>query len=396
MNVLTISTLSHKGGAAYIGRVLHNGLKEKGINTKFLVGYGAKGLKDKSANEDFIYSKYLLSQYLPALNLVVHNLIGKDIFSPSKHQLKELFNWSDVIICHTLHSYFINFELLFKLFKELNGEKRIILVAHDSWHYTGRCAFVFDCENWKNSCVKCPNRDFYPKSFFSISNNEYRKKIALLSSIKNLSFVSPANWICNDLRFTYPNSNTFLIRNSVEVSYYHDFNRIYKEKSFVEVCVSCVDINQPGKIDLKFVKELLDLGIKVHFIGKNNPLANHDNAINHGYIVDKKKYIAILSKVDCYLFTSSIDIYPTVLVDAICAGMYIIYTESKGAQEVMEGENNWLSKKVNNAHQVAELIRFNKGFNSDISNFKLREEKRKEALEFYNKNRMVNEYLKLF
>lgn len=396
MNVLTISTLFHKGGAAYIAKVLHNGLKSTNIDTKYLVGYGKNGKADQSLSKDFVYSEYSLPRITPAINLVLHNLIGKDFLSPRKKHIEEMIEWSDVIVCHTLHSYFINYEFLFKIFKKFEKTKKIILVAHDSWHYTGRCAFVFDCDKWKSGCTNCENLNYYPPSkYMSITKSEFIKKQNLLSDIENLNFVSPARWICDDIEKVYPNNKVSLIRNSIETDFYKKIERRYNMKN-IEICVSSVDVTQPGKINLKIVEELLDLGVKVHFIGKNNPFKDHQNSIDHGFITDKNKYVEVLKNVDCYLFTSDIDIYPTVLVEAICSGMYVFYTASKGSLEVMEGEHKWLGRKIQTAADIYSIINKDDDFNNVIVNESAREEKRSIALDFYKKERMVDEYLKLF
>jgi putative colanic acid biosynthesis glycosyltransferase len=394
MNVLTISTLQNKGGAAYIAKTLHKGFEEHNINTKYLVGYGKRGFKEKNVDEKVFYADYTLP-IIPHLNLLTHSVFGKDIFSPQKEQIENLINWSDVIICHTLHSYFINFEFLFDLFQKYGGEKKVIFVGHDSWHYTGRCAFIYDCELWKTGCQKCPNTQFYPPTKFSISKSERAKKISKISNIPNLTFVSPAKWICNDLKEVYPHVEVEVIRNAIDINPFKKITRNYSKANEIEVCVSSVDLSQEGKVDLKLVENLLNLGVTIHFIGKNNPFSNHPNAVNHGYISNREDYIEILKNVDCYLFSSTIDIYPTVLVDALCAGNFIFYTKSKGSLEIMEAENSWLAEPVVSAEEIVNILK-SKKFKLIIMDKVLRETKRKEALTFYNKNRMVKEYIRLF
>ncbi|WP_367757272.1 hypothetical protein [Flavobacterium sp. WC2430] len=394
MNILTISTLYNKGGAAYIAKTLHSGLKEEGFNSKYLVGYGKRGLKENLIDKDFIFSRYIFP-IIPHINLFFHKIIGKDLFSPLKKQLTKQIQSADVVICHTLHSYFINFDFLFKIFREEGKNKKIIMVAHDSWHYTGRCAFIYDCDIWKKGCEKCPNLNYYPSSLFSIAANERKNKINALSCIPNLIFVSPAQWICNDLKVVYPNHTIKVIRNAIETSPFENITRNYQIRNTIQICVSAVDLSQPGKIDLVLIESLLSSGVQIHFIGKNNPFKEHGNAIDHGYVSDREKYIDILTKVDCYLFSSSIDIYPTVLVDALCVGNFVFYTKSKGALEIMEAENSWLGKRIQNSLEIVDALSSG-NFIDIIKNEDLREVKRNSALSFYNKTRMVEEYTKLF
>jgi len=391
INILTISTLYDKGGAAYIAHNLHKGFKEAGYNTKFLVGYGKNGFAGKTNDPDIIFSKYRFNFY-PHLNFILHKIIGKDYFSPMSNQIIDVIKWADVVICHTLHSHFINFEMFFGLLRDYGSNKKIIMVAHDSWHYTGRCAIISSCQNWKNSCLKCPFPENYPSSFFSITNSEWHKKIKNISSINNLILVSPSESLRKDLKTVYATKQVCLIRNGIDIKPYIGLKiAITKD---IEFCISSVNLQQEGKVNLILAEKLLDHGFKIHFIGENNPFSSHPNAIDHGYISSKKKYLTILGNVNCYLFSSSIDIYPTVLVDAICAGNYIFYTKSKGADEIMNAENNWEGSCINSLDEILSVLESHR-FQQFITNKSLREEKRNSAISFFNKTRMIEQYAKL-
>ena len=184
MRILTLSTLYNKGGAAYIAKTLNDGFIKSNHQAKYLIGYGSNGVAQKQNNPNLIYAKYDGLIY-PHLNFLSHQLIGKDLFSPQKSQLIELLDWSEVLICHTLHSHFLNFDVFFNLLIENYSGKKVIFVAHDSWHYTGRCAFIYECEGWKSSCQNCKHTNFYPSSVFSITEREWSKKIKLIAKIDN-------------------------------------------------------------------------------------------------------------------------------------------------------------------------------------------------------------------
>ncbi|MFV0375785.1 MAG: hypothetical protein ACK5JD_00625 [Mangrovibacterium sp.] len=393
MKILTISTLYEKGGAAFIAKTLHHEFMQQGHETKYLVGYGSKGLPDKTQDKGVEKADYrfMLS---PHLNFLIHSIVGKDIFSPNKTQLVELIQWADVIICHTLHSYFVSYSFLFDLFIRLGKEKRVYFVAHDSWHYTGRCASIHSCEDWKKGCLLCIHKNHYPKSLLSISHIEWKRKVNKINKIPNLSFISPANWIALDLREAYPNIPTFLVRNGIDSS---KFDKLYvrnKENKQVEFGVSSVNLSQPGKINFSFVRELLNKGYKVHFIGQDNPEFQHSNAIDHGYISSREQYFKILDKFEIYLFTSTIDVYPTVLIEAICAGKFIFYTPSKGAKEIMESEKQWPGVCIHSTNDMLSTLQ-SQSFTELVSNTEYREEKRREALDFFSMTTMVNNYINL-
>lgn len=391
--ILSISTLYNKGGAAYIAKTLHEGLQVMGYESIYIYGYGKRGFQIRYNNNNVVGMKYS-NIFTPQLNFLVHSLIGKDLLDPNIKELEDKILWADVIICHTLHSYMLNFETFFSLLSKYSGHKKIIFVAHDSWHYTGRCAFRFDCEDWREGCLKCTNKNYYPSTLLSNSIDEFNKKVNLINRINNLIFVTPAEWIKKDLQSIYKNE-VIVIRNGINTDF------VIKRKEFerktireIQFCVSCVDLLQEGKVKLSLIKELLEKGYNVHLIGKNNPFSDYPNAIYHGYISDKTKYLEILVSMDCYLFTSSIDIYPTVLIEAICAGCFILYTDSKGSNEIMNNESNWLGKKISDVEGILEYLS-SEAFFLTFFNFELRYQLVKEAITFFDKKRMITTYLNI-
>ncbi|MEE2954302.1 MAG: hypothetical protein VX347_03930 [Bacteroidota bacterium] len=393
MNILSISTLYNKGGAADIARTLHEGFNDKGFDSSYLAGYSDRFSRNDIRDEKvyFAVNKKGITTFL---NYLSHKVIGKDFFSPNSQIIEDLMINKDIIICHTLHSHWLNFENFFRLLKKKSANKRILFVAHDSWHYTGRCAIINDCTDWQKGCIKCEHTDYYPSTLFSISKIEYQKKINLIKSIPNLEFISPSKWICEDLKRVYPNTKVSLVRNGIDTSIYNNI-KIKEPTKDLEFCVSCVDISQNGKVDLNLIEEILKLGLKIHFIGKNNPFQSYPNAINHGYISDKDKYIDILSKADCYLFTSKIDSYATTVIEAICAGNLIMYTKSKGAYEIMNSENKWLGYEFINLENFKTVIKSDK-FKKDLINLTLRKKLQYQAFEFYSIDRLVKNYENLF
>ena len=146
---------------------------------------------------------------------------------------------------------------------------------------------------------------------------------------------------------------------------------------------------------MMLIKQILDLGFKIHFIGKNSPFSDYTNAINYDYVSNKDKYLEILSSIDCYLFTSQIDVYPTVLVDAICAGALVLYTKSKGSYEIMKSENEWLGYEISDIESFKSVIKSDK-FKKDLINLTLRGGMQSQACEFYSIDNLVNNYKKLF
>ena len=70
---------------------------------------------------------------------------------------------------------------------------------HDCWAFTGHCThFTYPkCDKWKKEeCSDCPRKKDYPASvFIDNSGKEIKNKKKLFTGIKNLTIVTPSEWL---------------------------------------------------------------------------------------------------------------------------------------------------------------------------------------------------------
>lgn len=122
---------------------------------------------------------------------------GHGSYFKTKKLIKELKKINpDIIHLHNIHGYYLNLNVLFKYLKnEYNG--KIFWTLHDCWAFTGHCSHftITQCDKWKKECKKCPNLRCYPRELFDTTNNEYRKKKNLFTGIKNMTIITPSNWL---------------------------------------------------------------------------------------------------------------------------------------------------------------------------------------------------------
>ena len=102
----------------------------------------------------------------------------------------------DIIHLHSLHGYYINYEVLFNY---LAGTSiPVIWTFHDCWSMTGHCSnsdFV-GCDRWKTQCHHCPQKTDYPASYFiDRSRENYNLKKRLFTSVANMTVVSVSKWL---------------------------------------------------------------------------------------------------------------------------------------------------------------------------------------------------------
>ena len=102
----------------------------------------------------------------------------------------------DIVQLHNLHSHNINLTQLFSFLKKENI--RVVWTMHDCWAFTGYCphfAFIA-CNQWIRECISCPQ---YKTTswFFDRSRNVYRRKKAAETGVKNLTIVTPSQWLAD-------------------------------------------------------------------------------------------------------------------------------------------------------------------------------------------------------
>ena len=102
----------------------------------------------------------------------------------------------DVIQLHNLHGYYLDYRVLFHYLKSVGTP--VVWTLHDCHAFTGHCAF-FDmagCGRWKTGCGNCPQKRAYPKSvLLDRSAKNYAEKRALCRGLKNLTIVTPSDWL---------------------------------------------------------------------------------------------------------------------------------------------------------------------------------------------------------
>lgn len=129
----------------------------------------------------------------------------------------------DVIGMHNIHGYYLNIEVLFRFFAEV--ETPVVWTLHDCWSFTGHCTFYssIDCQRWQTACYECPKKDKYPRSYWlDQSNRNFKEKRQLFTSANNLQLVTPSHWLARQLADSYlQHVPVRVIHNGVDTHAFH-------------------------------------------------------------------------------------------------------------------------------------------------------------------------------
>ncbi len=192
MKVLQVNSVCGFGSTGRIAADLYRVLNRQGHDCVIAYGRG-------TAPED-LNTLRIGSDFGVTLHGVMTRLTDRHGFY-SKTATRKLISQiekqnPDIIHLHNLHGYYLNIENLFRYLQ--SAGKPVVWTLHDCWPFTGHCSH-FDfvrCEKWKTGCFSCPQKREYPASFFAdASKVNYQKKKELFTSVKNMTVVTPSQWM---------------------------------------------------------------------------------------------------------------------------------------------------------------------------------------------------------
>jgi glycosyltransferase involved in cell wall biosynthesis len=176
------------GGAAVFGLRLFVKLREQNADVKYLVGI-KHGLNESTL-------LYFKSPFFTKLRnyferLLLKNRNGNFPFSlclfPFPLKLLLSYHNIDLVHIHWIGAGFISIRSLKRI------RIPIIWTMHDSWPFTGGCHIPYNCEKFRHNCGKCPELNSQLED--DLSRKIFNLKRRFYNQIKNITFVSPSNWL---------------------------------------------------------------------------------------------------------------------------------------------------------------------------------------------------------
>ncbi len=310
----------------------------------------------------------------------------------------------DIIHLHNIHGYYINLPVLFKyLTEEFAG--RVIWTFHDCWPVTGHCPHfvIAKCDKWKIGCYSCPNKGQYPISLImDSSKRNYSDKKSMFNSLKDLTIVTPSEWMANQIRVSYMKDYPIkVIPNGIDTELF-DYNGI--KENHDEIC-SAFGIPADKKIILgvasqwdmrKGLKDIMDLtGIlpeeyQIVLVGLNKKqLALLPKNITGVTKVKGASDIAKLySAAAVFINPSMEESFSLVTVEAQCCGTPTVVLDTSAVKELVNDDNGVVLHR-HEPQDYLDAIRTIEGRNYS------REAVRNTAVKYNNQN-MTDMYLKLY
>jgi putative colanic acid biosynthesis glycosyltransferase len=317
------------------------------INTRKNVGGSAQimnelvSLQNQIGHDSFVYAPIKSNFFfrlgskisiIPYINFFFYKFFGLDFWSIDYYNLKQLIKKSDIIHLHVLHGFYLNYSTLFKLIHKY--DKAVCVTLHDMWYFTGRCAIPLNCNQLHNNCSSCPNLNTYPSSYLDFANSNKIKKSKLLNSTNKILYVSPSNWMYDIAKLFVEKDKLFLINNGIRIvdNKFDSFGDSKREFDYIFVTT---DFNDQNKISYNVIDTIIEMGLKILLIGKNQKLYSRENVVQINSYLNNIDVINLMRKSHNFLILSKFENFPTVLIEALMSGCFIVSTPNLGSLDVL-------------------------------------------------------------
>ncbi|HFE9683151.1 TPA: glycosyltransferase [Clostridium perfringens] len=393
MKVLQINSVCGVGSTGRIATDLYKVLEEQGHECVIAYGRGTapEGIKTIKIGTDF-------DNYMHVAKTRIFDKHGFGSTKATKEFIKKVKEYDpDVIHLHNIHGYYINIEILFNYLKEAN--KKVIWTLHDCWAFTGHCAYFdyVECNKWKKECKSCPQRKEYPISnIIDNSNWNFKKKNELFNGVKNLTIVTPSEWLGNLVKKSFLNRYyTKVIYNGIDLEIFKPTSNNFKKINGIEkkkIILGVASIWDRRKGLDKFIKlnSLLNDEYKIVLIGINKKqkidLPKDILAIERTNNIHE--LVQIYTAADIFVNASDEETMGLVTIEALACGTPVIVNDSTAVPEVIDKTCGIVYKKnvVNDLFRCINLMSENK----------IKKDACLKKASQYNKLDKYNEYIKLY
>lgn len=278
------------------------------------------------------------------------NLHGHASKIATKRMIKKIKEIDpDVIQLHNIHGYYLNIKILFEYLKKCN--KKVVWTLHDCWAFTGHCSHftMADCDKWQNGCNKCIQKKEYPKALlFDTSKTEYNLKKELFTGIKDMTIITPSNWLANLVK------KSFLKNYMVQVIHNGIDTKIFKPTYTIDVCKK-YDIPKNKKIVLgvasvwsvqKGLNEFLELAKVIDedkiivLVGLNQKQIKKlpNNIIGIERTENTEELSCLYTEASVFVNPTLEDNFPTTNLEALACGTAVVTYNTGGSIESIDND----------------------------------------------------------
>lgn len=251
----------------------------------------------------------------------------------------------DIIHLHNLHGFCINLPMLFRYIKKSNIP--VIWTLHDCWAFTGHCPYfsMVNCDRWKTGCHHCPQPSVYPRMCLDASEKMYRKKKKWFSDVKNLTLVTPSEWLAELVQQSFLKEYPVtVINNGIDFTVFQPTPGSFREKYGIPD-------GKPILLGVAFgwnARKGLDVFIELEKrLGENYQIVmvgtdeRVDAQLPPGILSihrtqNQKELAEIYTAADLFVNPTREDNYPTVNMESLACGTPVLTFRTGGSPEIID------------------------------------------------------------
>ncbi|SHN56749.1 Glycosyl transferases group 1 [Butyrivibrio hungatei DSM 14810] len=294
----------------------------------------------------------------------------------SKMATKKFLKWAseydpDVLWMHNIHGYYINYEMLFDWIKS-RPQMEVKWTLHDCWTFTGHCShFAYvGCEKWRcegtdgqsecseksgqeaQGCMNCPQLAQYPQSKADNSRDNYRRKKAAFTGVKNLTIITPSKWLKENVEKSYLCGYPVEVKyNTVDTDVFKPVESTFKKDNGIEnkkmiLGVASLWNDRKGLKDFYKLSEMLDKDkFQIVLVGLSKDQVDEIsekklNIIGLERTSSVEELKKIYSAADVFANPTYEDTFPTVNMEAEACGTPVITYDTGGCKETIKSQDS--------------------------------------------------------
>ena len=381
MKILFVNLVYEVGSTGKILAGIVDRLRDLGHEAKILYGVG-----QTSEDSDAL-------KLSSTFEIRFHNYLSRftdhaGLYSKmaTKRMIREIKSFQpDLIHLHTLHGFYVNYEMLFHYLKA--AKIPVVWTLHDCWAFTGHCTHFSqaNCMQWKSQCRECSLLYRYPQCYGKgdVKQNYLRKKEAF-TGVNPLVITTASHWLAEQLSQSflkeYPSK---VIYNGIDLSVFRPQSsdlrkRYYLENKKIVLGVANAWNARKGLNDMIALAKRLDTTYQIVLVG----LTEKQLKVLPQQILGIKR-TANQTELSQWYSTADVFINPTyeetfglTTVEAQACGTPVIVYKTGGCPEAVADGNGVLvsqgdiSSLESNIKWMAES-----GFRADFSKMRVFDEK---------------------
>lgn len=256
-----------------------------------------------------------------------------------------------ILQLHNLHNSYINLPLLFKYIKK--HDIPVVWTLHDCWSFTGQCPYftMVKCDKWKTGCGSCTQYKNYPESAYDNSKMMYRLKKKWFTGVKNMTIVTPSQWLAELTGQTFLKDYPIkVINNGIDLNVFKpvesDFRSTYSiplEKHILLGVAFGWGVRKGLDVFIKLFKRLDITKYQIVLVGtdKNIDKGLPDHIISIHRTNNPKELAKIYSASDLFINPTREENYPTVNMESIACGTPVLTFRTGGSPEIPDGTTGY-------------------------------------------------------